>query len=121
MAAASVVIGTSVGIWNSQHALDAAHNAADRTTNHGASDGADWPGCLLSYGRAVCATTHNSLSLGRNRHGKNRNNDNGRGELRLHEHPLYFCCFTHRGEDLAWALWRHHEAIVAIAHQNGGL
>ena len=77
---------------NSDHAFDAAYYATDRTADDTANHGADRAGSLLTHGDTLLASTDNPLGLGRERHRKSGNNDNGHGELRLHgQTPLLMC------------------------------
>jgi hypothetical protein len=70
---------------NSNHALDATHNATDHTADDTTNHGADWTGGALTDGDALLASTHNALRLRRERCRNSGNNDDSHDELRLHE------------------------------------
>jgi hypothetical protein len=83
---------------NSNHTFDAADYTTDHTTHHSTNDGADRTGRALTDGDALLASTHNALSLRRERRRKSRDNDDSHCELRLHEQtpPLDVCGFDER-------------------------
>jgi hypothetical protein len=95
---------------NSDHAFDSSHNATDYTAHHGTNHSADRTGRALTYGGAMLASTNNALGLGHRRHGKSGSNDDGHGELHLHEQtpPIEICGFDDRRVDLI----RHYGATA---------
>jgi hypothetical protein len=106
--AAVTVVGRL--LRNADHAFDSSHHAADHTAHHGTDHSADRTGRALTYGGALLASTNNALGLGRERHGKSGSNDDGYGELYLHEQtpPLEICGFDDRRMDLI----RHYGATA---------
>jgi hypothetical protein len=105
---------------NSDHAFDSSHHATNHTAHHGTNHSADRTGRVLTYGGALLASTNNALGLRRKRNCKSGNDNDGHGELHLHEQtpPLEICGFDDRRGDLIPALWRHREANAATIDQN---